>query len=47
MVKDPVCGMDVDEKVARWKSEYKGTIYYFCAEHCKQVFDKRPELFIK
>jgi YHS domain-containing protein len=24
MAKDPVCGMDVDEKKAKFKSEYKG-----------------------
>jgi YHS domain-containing protein len=47
MAKDPVCGMEVDEKTAQWKSEYKGNTYYFCAEHCKQVFDKKPNRFIK
>lgn len=47
MVKDPVCGMDVDEKAAQWKSAYKGKTYYFCAERCKQVFDKKPERFVK
>jgi hypothetical protein len=30
MVKDPVCKMDVNEKTAKIKSEYKGTTYYFC-----------------
>jgi YHS domain-containing protein len=38
MAKDPVCGMDVDEKKA--KSEYKGVIYYFCCRACKEAFDK-------
>ncbi|MGQ9723453.1 MAG: heavy metal translocating P-type ATPase, partial [Candidatus Jordarchaeum sp.] len=28
---DPVCKMEVDPKTAKWKSEYKGKTYYFCA----------------
>lgn len=45
MAKDPVCGMDVDEKTAQWKSEYKGQTYYFCAPGCKATFDKDPEKY--
>jgi len=43
--KDPVCGMDVDEKraaAAGLKSVYKGTTYHFCADECKKQFDKEP-----
>jgi len=29
MVIDPVCGMDVNEKTAAGKSEYRGETYYF------------------
>jgi len=47
MVKDPVCGMEVDEKNAQWTSKYKGETYYFCAERCKKVFDKKLTRFIK
>ena len=47
LAKDLICGMDVDEKTAQWKSEYKGNTYYFCAERCKQVFDKQPDHFTK
>jgi YHS domain-containing protein len=46
MAKDPVCGMDVDEKTAQHKSEYQGTIYYFCAPGCKRAFDKEPEKYL-
>jgi YHS domain-containing protein len=42
MVKDPVCGMSVDEKTARLKSQYKGKTYYFCNQSCKAIFDKNP-----
>ncbi len=46
MAKDPVCGMQVDEKKAAATSLYKGTNYYFCAAACKTTFDKSPEKFI-
>jgi YHS domain-containing protein len=46
VAKDPVCGMDVDEKTAPAKSEYKGKTYYFCAPGCKREFDKSPEKFV-
>ncbi len=42
MAKDPVCGMMVDEKKAKIKSEYMGKTYYFCNASCKATFDKNP-----
>jgi YHS domain-containing protein len=45
MVKDPVCGMEFDEKKAAAKSEYKGKTYYFCAPGCKKTFDSNPEKY--
>jgi YHS domain-containing protein len=42
MAKDPVCGMMVNEKKAKLKSDYKGKTYYFCAASCKATFDKNP-----
>ena len=42
MAKDPVCGMDVDEKSAPAKSEHMGKTYYFCAPGCKKAFDDDP-----
>ena len=45
MAKDPVCGMMVDEKKAKFKSDYKGKTYYFCAPTCKTTFDKNPAKF--
>jgi len=41
MVKDPVCGMDVDEK-APLKSAHEGKNYVFCSASCKAKFDKEP-----
>ncbi len=46
MVKDPLCGMDIDEKKAAATSEYKGKIYYFCAEGYDVAFDKNPEKYL-
>ncbi len=46
MAKDPVCGMQVDEKKAAATSVYQGTTYYFCARECKVTFDKNPEKFV-
>jgi len=42
MAKDPVCGMNVEEKTAEFKSDYKGKTYYFCNQMCKAAFDKNP-----
>lgn len=46
MAKDPVCGMQVDEKKASATSVFKGMTYYFCAPACKVTFEKSPEKFI-
>jgi YHS domain-containing protein len=46
MAIDPVCKMDVDEKTAPAKSEYKGKTYYFCAPGCKKAFDADPEKYL-
>lgn len=45
MAKDPICGMNVDEKTAKFKSDYMGKTYYFCAPSCKATFDKNPVKF--
>lgn len=47
MVKDPVCGMNVDPKTAAAKSDYQGKTYYFCSEGCKKSFDKEPQKYIE
>lgn len=47
MAKDPVCGMEVDEKEATAKAEYKGKTYYFCAHSCEEAFKKGPKKYVK
>jgi YHS domain-containing protein len=44
--RDPVCGMDVDEKKAAAVAAYKGQTYYFCAPACKTTFEKAPEKYV-
>ena len=46
LVLDVVCGMEIDEKTAKWKSDYKGKTYYFCGPMCKLEFDENPEKYI-
>ncbi len=47
MAKDPVCGMMVNEKTAKLKSDYEGKTYYFCNASCKTAFDKNPTKYAK
>ena len=46
-MRDPVCGMEVDEKRGKYRSEYMGKTYYFCAAGCKEAFDNNPEKYVK
>lgn len=46
MVKDVVCGMDVQPETAAGTSEYNGETYYFCSPSCKQQFDQSPERYV-
>jgi YHS domain-containing protein len=43
---DPICKMTVDEKTAKFTSEYKGKKYYFCAPGCKKKFDTDPQKYV-
>ncbi len=47
VIKDVVCGMEIDVNSATTKSEYKGRAYYFCSSSCKSKFDKAPESFLQ
>ncbi len=46
MKKDPVCGMNIDEKKAS-KFSYKGKNYYFCSPTCRWAFTKDSEQYLK
>ncbi len=47
MVKDPVCGMEVDAKSTPHVSKLDDTTYYFCSEGDKRKFDAYPESYVK
>lgn len=42
MAKDPICNMEVDEKSAKYTTQYEGKTYYFCAPGCKKTFENNP-----
>jgi YHS domain-containing protein len=44
-MKDPVCGMEVDEK--HDSLEYKKRTYYFCCASCRWAFENNPSQFEK
>lgn len=41
---DPVCGMTVDKGTAL-TSQFEGKSYWFCAEACKNAFEKEPHRY--
>jgi len=45
MARDPVCGMEVEEKNAASTAEHMGQTYYFCSQGCKVAFDKDPHKY--
>ena len=47
MAIDPVCGMEVDPAMAKYKTLYRGKVYYFCSPMCKEEFEKRPEYYLQ
>ncbi len=46
MTRDPVCGMQIDEKKAEGKIEYEGQTYFFCASGCRQKFAQDPKRYV-
>ena len=48
MVRDPVCGMQIDEEQAEAQglvSDFDGEEYFFCSPGCKQSFDQNPAAY--
>jgi YHS domain-containing protein len=45
MMKDPICGMMVDERNTALKSEHEGQTFYFCSASCKKKFDSDPHKY--
>lgn len=40
--KDPVCGMDVDSEITKFKFPFEGETYYFCSADCRKKFLLSP-----
>ncbi len=47
MVKDPVCGMEIDSSQAAAQTVHEGRAYYFCSEECRQTFLEDPEDLVR
>lgn len=46
IVKDPVCGMDVDISTTKYIYNLEGADYYFCSAGCLQKFKAYPDSYI-
>jgi YHS domain-containing protein len=44
--KDPVCGMTVDRRKARFRSVVDGQTVYFCGPGCQSKFDANPDAYL-
>jgi Cu+-exporting ATPase len=45
MVRDPVCGMEIDPGSAFATREHMGQVFYFCSEKCVKQFDASPHQY--
>ena len=45
LVKDPVCGMEIEPEAAAGKVEHQGQTYYFCSAACKKAFENGPHKY--
>ena len=44
--RDPVCGMNVDTRTAKFPYEFGGSAYYFCSPRCLDKFKADPEHYL-
>ena len=40
---DPVCGMEVNQELCKFRETYKGYGFFFCSDACQRAFLKNPE----
>jgi len=43
---DVVCGMEVSTGT-RFKTVYKGKVYYFCSDACRRAFERNPDYYLE
>lgn len=41
MAKDPICGMDVEEKGAEFMVHFEHETFYFCSKACQEEFERK------
>jgi Cu+-exporting ATPase len=46
IVRDPVCGMDIDTRTAKFHYQLGDTTYYFCSSGCLEKFTADPDLYL-
>ncbi|HEU5482031.1 MAG TPA: heavy metal translocating P-type ATPase, partial [Sphingomicrobium sp.] len=46
IVRDPVCGMEVDTRTAKFRHDLGGTTYYFCSGSCLDKFKTDPDRYL-
>jgi Cu+-exporting ATPase len=46
VVRDPVCGMEIEEGAAAATRDVDDTTYHFCSEGCARQFDADPEAYV-
>ena len=44
MAKDPVCGMEIDEKKAKFSTVKNDKKYYFCSKNCRDKFSEKGKV---
>lgn len=44
-VRDPVCGMTIEEADAAETIDHEGKTYYFCSKDCADTFREDPESY--
>ncbi len=47
MMRDPVCGMEIEEKQAHASAQHGGRTYYFCSARCLESFRASAEQYIQ
>lgn len=45
LVKDPVCGMDIDPENAAAQEDHDGRTFYFCSAQCHAAFLDEPHRY--
>jgi P-type Cu+ transporter len=46
IVRDPVCGMNVDTRTAKFRHQLGETPYFFCSERCLERFKANPDCYL-